>query len=117
MNILSKCLLGAALLILASGCATTRYDWNGYDALLYQHYRNPHDMEVFAEKLQKSVLAAEEANKVPPGLYAEYGFLLYEMGSYSDAVGYFQKEKQLWPESHVLMDKMIANASQLSASK
>jgi hypothetical protein len=115
MSILSKCLIIGALLALVSGCATTRYDWNDYDTLLYQHYRNPQNIEVFAESLHKAVMNAEEVQKVPPGLYAEYGFLLYETGSYAEAIDYFQKEKQLWPESHLLMDKMIANASRFSA--
>jgi hypothetical protein len=113
MNVLSKCLLGTALLVLASGCASTRYDWNNYDSLLYKHYRNPANVEEFTEKLQKAVLAAEQAQRVPPGLYAEYGYLLYERGSYQLAIDYFRKEKQLWPESRVLMEKMINNASKM----
>ncbi len=111
MNVLFNCLLGVALLFLASGCATTRYDWNDYNTLLYQHYRNPTESEAFAEKMQKAVLNAEQAQRVPPGLFAEYGFLLYEKGSHQTAIEYFQKEKQLWPESHALMDKMIGNAT------
>jgi hypothetical protein len=115
MNVLSKCLLGTALLILASGCASTRYDWNGYDTLLHKHYRHPANIEEFTEKLQEAVLAAEQSQRMPPGLYAEYGYLLYEKGLYPLAIDYFEKEKQLWPESRVLMEKMISNASKRPA--
>jgi hypothetical protein len=43
-------------------------------------------------------------------LYAEYGFALYEAGRIDEAVIYFRKEKEKWPESAVIMDKMIRNA-------
>ncbi len=47
--------------------------------------------------------------RVPPGLYAEYGYALYEAGQANEALIYFGKEKEKWPESAVIMDKMIRN--------
>jgi hypothetical protein len=99
------------LLMLAQGCAPSRkYAWGGYAADLYSHYKNPQDMEAHLERLQEYVNNAEAEDRVPPGLYAEYGYCLYELGNIDEAVLYFEKEKAKWPESNVLMEKMIRNA-------
>lgn len=101
------------LLPLAPGCsARTRYAWGKYDSTLYSHYKNPQDHEAYLERLGEIVREAEAQDRVPPGLYAEYGFALYELGSTREALPYFEKEKSKWPESTVLMEKMIRNVNQ-----
>jgi len=105
----------AATVVLAAalqGCATpTYYAWGAYDDALYAHYKNPQEREAFVENLKKVLLEAEkEGRRVPPGINAEYGYALYEEGRYVEAVVYFQKERDQWPESLVLMEKMIRNA-------
>jgi hypothetical protein len=96
----------------AAGCRPpTMYHWNGYDERLYAHYRNPQDRETWVEGLKTTILEAEQqGKKVPPGVYADYGYALYEEGRFPEAVAYFGKERDLWPESRVLMEKMIRNA-------
>jgi hypothetical protein len=99
-------------LLSVPGCAGNRmYAWGNYDETLYAHYKNPQDHEKHLEKLKVLVTEAETTGggKVPPGLYAEYAFALYEAGRADDAVIYFGKEKEKWPESAVIMDKMTRN--------
>jgi hypothetical protein len=106
-----KLFLCSCLLVFVAGCAPkTRYAWNDYDNKLYQHYRNPVDYDQFVEHLKEVIEEAEAANKVPPGIYAEYGYALYEKANYQEAVKYFKLENDKWPESHILMSKMIRNA-------
>ena len=108
-------LLGAAAL---SGCATESglYRWGGYDDALYSHYKNPQDRAAFVKRLKTIVLEAEQSGrKVPPGIYAEYGYALYEEGQYDQAATYFQKERDLWPESRTFMEKMLRNAQRQAA--
>ncbi len=70
------------------------------------------------EDLKTVVLQAEQAGKrVPPGVYAEYGYALYEEGQYGPAIEYFKKEHEQWPESRVLMEKMIRNAQRQASVK
>lgn len=97
-----------------SGCASqSMYTWSDYDVALYRHYREPAGREAWVEALKTAVLEAEqEGRKVPPGLYAEYGYALLEEGQRKEAVVYFEKEKTKWPESRLLMEKMIRNAGQ-----
>lgn len=109
-RLMALALLAAA----ATGCAPQRaYHWGRYDAALYQHYQNPAEREAWLTSLKTTLLEAQqEGRRVPPGLFAEYGYALLEEGSTREAVVYFEKEKATWPESAVLMEKMIRNAGQ-----
>jgi hypothetical protein len=95
------------------GCGPQRmYYWSSYDVALYAHYKNPQEREKWVEALRTAMLAAEqEGRRVPPGLYAEFGYALYEEGKLKDSFVYFEKEKAKWPESRVLMETMIRNAN------
>jgi hypothetical protein len=77
---------------------------------MYVHYKKPQDREAHLERLKEIVINAEAENRIPPGLYAEYGYALFESGNTKEAITYFEKEKAKWPESNVLMEKMIRNA-------
>ncbi len=104
----------AALIVaLSAACpSSTLYRWGDYDEALYQHYRHPEEHQEFVENLTRIILDNEQrGTRVPPGAYAEYGWALYEEGRGQEAIQYFQKESTLWPESSVLMQKMIAVAS------
>lgn len=104
----------------ASGCAhrETLYAWGGYDESLHAYYKHPQERQQFVEALKTVVLQAEqEGKKVPPGVYAEYGYALYEVGQYGPAIEYFKKEQVQWPESRVLMEKMIRNAQRQASVK
>ena len=93
------------------GCVTpTHYTWKDYDNKLYKFYTNPTVMEDFVRDLKEVVAAGEETGKVPPGIYAELAYALYQQGSYEESIVYFQKESDKWPESKSLMTKMIENA-------
>jgi hypothetical protein len=106
--------LSSCFLLLAAGCAPqTRYAWNEYDTILYQYYKSPAEDEQFVEHLKEVIDKAEAVGKVPPGIYAEYGFALYEKGNFQEAAKYFKLEKDKWPESNLLMAKMIQNTQQL----
>jgi hypothetical protein len=101
---------------LVVGCAApTMYRWENYDQTLYDHYKHPQERDAFVANLKAIVDGAEKArSKVPPGCYAEYGYALYEESRFTDARQYFEKERDTWPESKGLMERMIANAARLA---
>ena len=103
----------------AAGCAPrTAYLWGNYDSVLYSHYANPQDTERYVERLGQIVQKAEvEKDKVPPGLYAEYGYALFEAGRLDEAITYYRKEREQWEESRVFMDKMIRNTLRLKENR
>jgi hypothetical protein len=103
----------AVLAVAAGGCAGRQslYRWGDYDQGLYDHYRKPADREAWVARLKAIMLEVEqEPTRIPPGLYAEYGYALFEEGNNPLAIAYFEKEKARWPESTFLMDKLIRNA-------
>jgi hypothetical protein len=108
-------LLVPAALLLAAGCGPkTMYTWRGYDDTLYGHYKNPQDHERHIERMRTIVTGNEAAGvKMPPGVYAEYGYALLEEGRFDESLTYFGKEKETWPESAVLVDKMTRNVARL----
>lgn len=98
------------LLSFIPNCAPqTLYTWNAYDETVYNYYKNPGEKEEFIKELEETILEAEESGKIPPGLYAEYGYTFYEIGDFGHAAEYFKKEKTAWPESGIFMNKMIRN--------
>jgi hypothetical protein len=105
-------------ILFLTGCATQRYGWEGYDNALYAYYKHPEFKQKYVEKLNRIITDCEEKHaKVPPGIYAEYGYMLYEAKSYDKAVIYFEKEKGMWPESAFFMDKMVRDCKTMLDTK
>lgn len=112
MTSVTKYLCILFLLFSLIGCGANRYyNWGDYDTKMYKHYKNPAEREDFIKALKEILDDAEPAGKVPPGIYAEYGFVMYDQGNNQQAVIYFQKEANKWPESRAFMTKLIAIAN------
>ena len=104
-------LLLTVILLGLSGCAATnKYHWGNYEKSLYGYYKNPSELETLTESLANIIAEGETDGKVPPGIYAEYAYILYISGKKQESISYFEKEKKSWPESSVLMEKMVTIA-------
>lgn len=116
MNAGVSLLVGALVLVLA-GCATQnqKYDWGKYDASLYGYYKDPSKEGELSASLV-AVINNSKGAKVPPGIYAEYGYLQLQQGKNQEAVANFKQEAEHWPESKTFMDQMIKVASQSAPS-
>jgi hypothetical protein len=101
-------------ILFLTGCVTqhpSRYTWGDYDGSLYAYYKNPAKSTAYMEALSKIVSEAGASQKtIAPGLYAEYGYMLLQQKKTDEAIVYFNKEKQTWPESGYFMDGMIKSA-------
>lgn len=106
-----KSLIAAGLALVLTGCAGNKslYEWGSYQPALVNYYKNA-DASAFEAKLTASINKAEQSRRVPPGLHAERGYLLYSRGDFADAASEFSKEKALFPESAALMDRLIAGS-------
>ena len=94
-----------------AGCAPkTQYTWGDYGPSLYSLYSGDSTLNATAIKLQTIIEKGEVTGTVPPGIYAEYGYLLLSSGKSGEAISFFEKEKLHFPESTVFMDRMIATA-------
>lgn len=100
------------MLLFLSGCASsTKYAWGNYEDALFQHYKTPVELGTYQAALEAVIKNAErQQGKVPPGVYAEYGYLLMINRRANDAVRYYMLERDTWVESEAFMNKMIAVA-------
>jgi hypothetical protein len=83
-----------------------KYNWGNYSAALVALDADPSTAGDYQATLVKIV--NDPQGKVPPGIYAEYGYVLQQQGNTNDAIAMYAREKSAWPESGFLMDKMIA---------
>ena len=107
-------LIAPVLFVLLSGCVTNhqRYEWGAYDPSLYAYYKDPAKEAALAESLTSIISTADSKHaQVPPGIYAEYGYLQLQQGKNLAAVELFRQEEAHWPESKVFMERMIKVAS------
>ena len=93
--------------LLMSGCTPAGlYYWGDYEESLYQRYIE-NDSEQAEDYVRETLEDAVSENRVPPGLYADYGFMFYQRGNKNAAIEFFEKEKTLFPESSALMSTLI----------
>jgi len=99
-----------------AGCAPPAlYQWGEYEDSLYRRYVKE-DIAGAEAYLRETLVAAELKSRVPPGVYADYGFLLYRRGDYAAAIERFEQEKRAFPESAALMSKLIERIQQQRAT-
>jgi hypothetical protein len=109
----------AALMVVSSlmlgGCVAqhaAKYDWGSYNPSLYTYYKDPAKASELMVSLQTIIDSTNAGHgAVPPGVYAEYGYLQLQQGKSQEAAASFQAEEQHWPESKAFMDRMIQVAS------
>ncbi len=109
---MTRALLGLAGIVLLAGCQTARplYYWGHYEPLAYQSYAAPQKAppEKQIEALLEDEQKAAAANlPLHPGFHAHLGYLYYQVGKYDLGRKEFEAEKQLFPESAQLMDRML----------
>ncbi len=102
---------GLLIVVFSVGCAPKRmYYWGDYSDTLYAYKKNLND-ETMLKHMQELHRIVEESNKrqqrVPPGVYGELGYFYLKANKTEEAVKFFKLEKQLYPESGILMDRLI----------
>ncbi len=97
-----------------SSCTSTQqatmYNWFGYENISYKFLKKRTDEET--EKLIACYeIIINEANGIrkvpPPGICADYGFLLLQMDKVNKGISFLNLEKKYYPESENFIDKII----------
>lgn len=99
-----------AFCISTTACIQTMYHWGEYEDSIYKM-----DIGASVEEQKEALLmiqtTIEEAEggggKVPPGVYAHYGYLMLKQGKNKEAKELFIKEKEHFPESAYFMDSLV----------
>ena len=108
--------LGAICTMTLVGCVSapkSLYSWGEYPQQTYLMLSLPEKTSPQEQigKLEKAKNAA-----VPPGLYAHLGLLNLNINNGPRAVQYFELERQTYPESAVLMDRLLKKMTAQSAA-
>lgn len=107
-------ILGISCWILLNGCAQKQiYYFGNYSKTLYSYEKNKDEASFLKHKQELERIISESETRtmiVPPGIYAELGFINLKINKSKQAVHYFQAEKNIYPESQFLMDRLITKA-------
>ena len=105
--------------LLGSGCAAPQnrelYYWGEYEQLIQDSYLEPGSIDTVSwiEKLNTDIQqAAANGRRIPPGLYAQLGYLYASEGNVSLSNEAFGKEMELYPESKIWIEGMLKRATQ-----
>jgi hypothetical protein len=98
------------IVMFLAGCAAPRqYYWGDYSNTLYHLKKTPSDESVLKHQqaLEKIIEESKTRNLVvPPGVYAELGYIYLRQNKNQIAIQYFKMEKQIYPESALLMQRL-----------
>jgi hypothetical protein len=97
-------------LVFLIGCAPQPlFYWGDYSSSLYDYKKSPDEKTLAAHEkslLDIIVTSPKKHLHVPPGIYAEYGYLLINDGKENEGLEYFDKEIVLYPESKVFVQRL-----------
>ncbi len=113
---MNKFLFFFAILIplLFVGCASnykSLYNWDAYSTQTYKYVKggNEEDTEKLFEVYQKVIDGQDGTIRgtIPPGVCADYGYLLIKAGRVEEGKALLRKEMELYPESAQFMNGII----------
>ena len=98
---------------LTAGCTTVTeagYYWGDYAPTLYKYTKSPSDetMAEHRESLEGIIAKSTEKDlRVPPGVYAELGYLQQQLGDREASLNYYASEIKLYPESAPFLERLM----------
>jgi hypothetical protein len=109
------------LAVIFSGCAAPQqmYHWGDYSKTLYESRKHPSEQSLAAhqQELEKIITESGRRNlRIPPGVHAELGYIYFQQNRKDLAVRNFEIEKQIYPESALLMER-LENAARLAGEQ
>ena len=111
-----------ALSLVLVGCgggATSLYRWGEFPQQTYNYMSERSKVSPLEQiaRLEKDIEKSKAENRaVPPGLYAHLGLLNLDIQNAQQAAMYFQLEKQVYPESTVLMNRLLQRMGATNSS-
>lgn len=101
-------------LLLIGGCATTVSEsglfWGNYSKTLYEYKKNPSPENLAKHKneLQTILSKSKEMRlRPPPGIQAELGAIYMNEKDQKTAMNYFSLEAETYPESKILITRLM----------
>jgi hypothetical protein len=103
-------LLLPAFLLVSCSSQKPLYSWENYNQASYNYLKNSDEKSTqqLIETYQK-IIDKQKGTRaaVPPGLYADYGFILLQANKTDQGKAMLKKEIELYPESKVFIDRIL----------
>jgi len=104
--------IGMVTTLFLTSCSMpkTLYSWGNYDDTSYKYLKNGDEksteqlIETYKQLIEKQTGTRKT---VPPGIYADYGFILLQTGKTEEGKAMLEKEIALYPESKVFIDQIL----------
>jgi hypothetical protein len=98
--------------LIAVSCTQTKplYNWRGYDDAVYSYTKNSDEKstERLIKIYEKLINNSGGTREVPPpGICADYGYLLIKKGETEKGKELLTKEITLYPESKVFIERIL----------
>lgn len=99
-------------IIILSSCTVQKplYTWDKYEVSSYNYLKNSDEKstEALIETYRKIIdNQLGSRGVVPPGVYADYGYLLFQNNRTDEGRAMLMKEIQLYPESKTFIDRIL----------
>ncbi|MFT5704995.1 MAG: hypothetical protein ACI8SK_000949 [Shewanella sp.] len=111
----TKYLFILATTFMFSGCASVTesgYYWGNYSETYYEYIKAPSEQSV-TNHLNELNSIIDKSNKkglkVPPGIYAEIGYITAKRGDSDNSIAYYRQEAELYPESVSFIERLISD--------
>ncbi len=107
--------VGLTLTITSCTSTKTLYSWYDYEDISYEYSKQPtEELQVKVLEQYKKLTDKQKGVRgvVPPGMYAEYGYLLYKTGKKEEGLGFLKKEIALYPESETYISRIVKQLEQ-----
>lgn len=104
------------LLLLISACSKPNqlYNYGDYSDSYYEHKKKvtPETELALIESIENVIDGTDKSisKRVPPGMFANLGYLHLQKGDSQKAIDLFRKEKSTYPESSHFMESLITKA-------
>ena len=112
---LSLALMPTLVLMVSCMSTQTLCSWYDYEDATYQ-YSKKQTEELKVKVLEEYTKVIEKQkglrNVVPPGMYAEYGYMLYRTGKQEEGLKFLKQEIALYPESEKYISRIIKQLEQ-----
>ena len=107
-----KLIIAAVCMIAFTSCATqtSLYSWYDSEDATYQYTKRGSDELLTKAMAQYEMVINKQKGVrkvVPPGVNAEYGYLLYKAGKKEEGLALLREEIKTYPESERFISRII----------
>jgi len=103
-------LIIAGLCIVSCSTQSQLYNWSGYDSAVYAYTKHSDEKSIESLMLVYTRLIQNSGGTrrvPPPGVCADYGYLLIQKGKTEEGRELLVRETALYPESKQFIDRIL----------